>query len=94
MSVVRVILDISKKEEPMSLPERGQYLYSPYAWMAYVTEDGNYGSDGVVIYHPEDLTTKQHELMQDMHDRTRIEYVMAILDGNDEEVERIEADYV
>jgi len=73
---------------------RGDYLYFHEFAQAWAAEDGSYGGTGILLYNPEDLTDTQRELVSEMHDYIRVEYIMACIDGDDERVAEIEADYV
>lgn len=75
------------------IPE-GSYLRFNDFEQAWASDDGSYGAEGLIIYNPEDLTEQQRAIAADMYDYTRVEYIMAILDGDDEQVEALEADYV
>ena len=58
----------------------------------FVTADGEYGV-GVITFDSADLTDKQYNLFTEMHSSERLEYVVAILNENGEEVARIESEY-
>ena len=77
----------------MQIPA-GTYLRFHDFDQAWASDDGSYGGEGIILYNPEDLTTEQRSLLTDMYDYTRVEYIMAILDGDEEQVAVIEADYV
>lgn len=72
----------------------GQYIYLHEFAQAWACEDGSYGSEGLLIYNPEDLTKDQLALLSDLHDSTRVEYIMACLDEDEERIQEIENDYV
>lgn len=57
---------------------------------AYVTADGNYGGDEVLVFDPNKLTDMQWEILTDLSDRDRLGYVQAILSGNEERVKELE----
>ena len=77
----------------MEIPA-GTYLYFHEFAQAWASDDGSYGGEGILIYNPEDLTDEQRALLSDMYDYTRVEYIMACLDGDQEAIDAIEADYV
>lgn len=56
---------------------------------AWVSMDGEYGQ-GVVVFDPDELTDDQWEKLTDMHDGDRAEYVVAIINGDDERVKEME----
>lgn len=76
----------------MIIPE-GQYLRFHDFDIAWASDDGSYGGEGLIVYNPEDLTEDQRALLSDMYDYTRVEYIMACLDGDEEQIKVIEADY-
>lgn len=51
--------------------------------MAYVTADGNYGSDEVVEFEYEELTDAQWETVAVLSDRDKFPYVISVLNGED-----------
>lgn len=51
--------------------------------IAYVDEDGSYGVGAIALFQPSRLTDKQWETLANLTDGERIEYVVAILDGED-----------
>lgn len=50
---------------------------------AYVTADGNYGADRVIMFKRDQLTEEQWWNLSDLSDYDRLPYVMAILNGED-----------
>lgn len=62
---------------------------------AYVTDDGSYTSRGVVMsFDHEALTEQQWTNLLDIGDDYRYDYVLAILEGDTERIEKIEGMYV
>jgi hypothetical protein len=57
-----------------------KYELSQSSW---VCEDGSYGSGFVLTFDMNDLTEEQWETLGELSDTDRIEYVQAILDGDD-----------
>ena len=51
--------------------------------MSYVTADGNYGSDKIVVFPFDTLTERQWEYLSECSDYDRINYITAILNGED-----------
>ncbi len=49
----------------------------------YVTEDGNYGGDIVIVFDRDSLTEEQWDRLGEMSDSSRLPYVQAILNGED-----------
>jgi hypothetical protein len=72
----------------------GQYIYFHEFAQNWASEDGSYGGEGLIVYNPEDLTDEQRHLLSDLHDSTRVEYIMACLDQDEDRIAEIEADYV
>ena len=56
---------------------------------AWVGMDGEYGQ-GIVIFDADELTDMQWEHLTDMHAGDRAEYVVAIINGDDERVKEME----
>lgn len=72
----------------------GDYIYFQEFAQAWASDDGSYGGEGLIVYNPEDLTDKQRSIVSEMYDYTRVEYIMACLDGDEEQIAVLEADYV
>ena len=51
--------------------------------MAWVTEDGSYGSGEVLHFEPTALDDEQWELLSVLPDSQRLAYVEAVLNGGD-----------
>jgi hypothetical protein len=51
--------------------------------MSYVSEDGNYGSDELVAFPYDLLTDEQWNILSECSDSDRINYVKAIINGDD-----------
>jgi hypothetical protein len=51
--------------------------------MAYVDADGSYGVGAIAVFQPDSLTEEQWETLANLRDSERLEYVVAILDGED-----------
>jgi hypothetical protein len=51
--------------------------------MAFVDGDGSYGVGAIAIFQPDRLTDEQWETLANLRDSERLEYVVAILDGED-----------
>lgn len=51
--------------------------------MAYVDADGSYGVGAIAIFQPDRLTEEQWETLANLRDSERLEYVVAILDGEE-----------
>jgi hypothetical protein len=51
--------------------------------MAYVDADGSYGVGAIAVFQPDSLTDEQWETLANLTDGERLEYVVAILDGED-----------
>lgn len=51
--------------------------------MAFVDADGSYGVGSIAIFQPDRLTDEQWETLANLSDGERLEYVVAILEGED-----------
>jgi hypothetical protein len=51
--------------------------------MAWVAEDGSYGSGEVIHFEPTALDDEQWELLGELPDSQRLAYVEAVLNGDD-----------
>ena len=85
--------NINKERFDMDIPS-GTYLYFHEFAQAWASDDGSYGGEGILIYNPEDLSDKQRALVSEMYDYTRVEYIMACIDEDEELIASLEADYV
>jgi hypothetical protein len=57
---------------------------------AYVTADGNFGGDEVLVFDSHQLSDKQWENLSFLSDSERLGYAVAILDDDPEEVAKYE----
>jgi hypothetical protein len=57
---------------------------------AYVTADGHFGGDEVLIFDSHKLSDKQWENLSFINDGDRLGYAVAILDDDPEEVAKYE----
>lgn len=60
---------------------------------AWVSADGSYGEDDLVVFHPDSLTEEQYVTMHNMQARDRLPYVRAILEGDLVAVAQFEEEY-
>jgi len=60
---------------------RGTHWF--YTGKGYVTADGNYGGDELIVFERDALTEKQWDLLGEFNDSSRIDYVHRILNGED-----------
>jgi hypothetical protein len=60
---------------------------------AYVTADGTYGEDDIIVFHPTDLTEGQWDTMVNMQACDRLNYVQAILEGDLDTVAKLHEEY-
>lgn len=56
--------------------------------MAYVSSDGNYGSDDALMFDYSDLTPQQWSNLGEVSDSDRYEYVFLIMNNEADEVIR------
>lgn len=59
----------------------------------FITTDGEFYGEGVITFDQDDLTGEQFKLFTEMYHGDRPAYIRAILDGDGEEVARIEGEY-
>lgn len=50
---------------------------------SYVSGDGNYGSDSLIVFDNDLLTEKQWTILDNLGDNSRFDYVLAIINGDD-----------
>lgn len=60
---------------------------------AYVTADGNYGGDDIILFEASMLHGYQWEILSEMVDRDRLPYIAAIMAGNKKLIKQIEKEY-
>ena len=60
---------------------------------AWVTADGTYGEDDIILFHPDALTDEQYEFMHNMRDNDRYAYTQAVLEGDLETVAEFHHEY-
>jgi hypothetical protein len=64
-----------------------------YTNKAYVTEYGDYATEGSVLTFEQNLLTiSQWQLVDELPDSMKFEYVLAILDGEEDVVAEIESE--
>ncbi len=51
--------------------------------MAYVSEYGNYGREGLLVFEDNLLTERQWNILDTQVDRDKMSYVQAIINGED-----------
>jgi hypothetical protein len=62
--------------------------------MAFIAADGSYSAqENVMVFDTDALTEKQWQLIDVLPEGMKLEYAMAILDGDDDYVVEIEQDY-
>ena len=59
--------------------------------LAYVSEDGNYGTDSIVLFRPDTLTDDQWETLSNLSDSRKMNYITAIL--NNQPLDKFEEAY-
>jgi len=77
-------------EYALQLQERNQMNTESTAW---VSADGSYGEDDLVVFHPTALTDKEYDVMHNMQACDRLPYVQAILEGDLETVAKFHEEY-
>ena len=67
-----------------------------YNYQAYVAGDGNYGVDTVITFDYDDLHAKYPkawEILDEIHDSARVEFLMAVLDEDKEALLELANEY-
>jgi len=67
-----------------------------YAYQAYVSGDGNYGVDSVVTFDYDyfhDEYPKAWEILDSIHDSSRVDFIVAVLDQDEETLNELAQDY-
>jgi hypothetical protein len=60
--------------------------------VCWVAADGSWGMSHIILFDADDLTQHQHDVLAELGDYDRMEYVRAILDGDNQTVMGIEAE--
>ena len=71
----------------MSNLDNYKYYGNDIGW---ATANGEYGSNAMVIFNPDLLTTKQWDNVGEMHENDRIVYIMAILSKKQDVIDELE----
>ena len=77
-------------EYALELQERNEMSTESTAW---VSADGSYGEDDIIVWHPDALTEDEYVTMHNMQARDRLPYVQAILEGDLETVAKFHEEY-
>ena len=67
-----------------------------YDYVAYVADDGNYGVESVLTFDFEDFANKYNgvwEMLDEVSDRDRAEFVLAIIDQDEEALRGFAEEY-
>lgn len=67
-----------------------------YAYQAYVAGDGNYGVDSVITFDYDyfhDEYPKAWAILDDIHDSSRVDFIVAVLDQDEEMLNELAQDY-
>ena len=68
--------------------------YDFHSLKAYVSADGSYSAcEDSITFDTDALTPHQWAILDELPDSMKIEYAIAILDGDDEFVAEIESEY-
>lgn len=51
--------------------------------VAYVSVDGSYGVGTITLFRPDELTEEQWETLANLSDGERLDYIVAILDAEE-----------
>ena len=67
--------------------------YDFHSQKAYVSADGSYSAcEDTITFDTDALTEKQWQIVDILPDYQKLEYVIAVLDGDDEYVSEIESE--
>lgn len=90
MSDPPCIMELQPKKRKTMKHESALYTYTN---KAYVTEYGDFAAEGsCVTFDSSLLSNSQWQLVDDLPDSMKIEYVLAILDGEEDVIREIEED--
>lgn len=67
-----------------------------YGYKAYVADDGNFGVDSIATFDYElfiDRYPKVWDIVDRLNDYARFDFIIAVLDQDEEELARIAEDY-
>lgn len=68
--------------------------YDFHSCKAYISADGSYSAcEDSITFDTDALNEKQWQIVDDLPDSMKMEYAIAILDGDDEFVAEIESEY-
>ncbi len=69
-------------------------MYDFHSRKAYVSADGSWSAcEDTITFDADALTDKQWEIVDGLTDYLKMEYVIAVLDGDDEYVKEIESEF-
>ncbi len=69
-------------------------MYTFHSQKAYISGDGSWSSQqDTITFDTDALTEKQWEIVESLPDYTKMEYAIAVLDGDDDFVAEIESEY-
>jgi hypothetical protein len=69
-------------------------MYTFHSQKAYISADGSYSAnEDTITFDTDALTNEQWEIVDDLPDSMKMEYAIAILDGDDDFVNEIESEY-
>jgi hypothetical protein len=69
-------------------------MYDFHSRKAYVSADGSWSAcEDTITFDTDALTDKQWEIVDGLTDYLKMEYVIAVLDGDDEYVKEIESEF-
>lgn len=67
-----------------------------FGYKAYVAEDGNYGVESIITFDYElfiDKYPKAWALLDDIHESSRVDFIVAVLDEDEEMLVEFTNDY-
>jgi hypothetical protein len=69
-------------------------MYDFHSRKAYISADGSYSAnEDTITFDTDALTEKQWQIVDELPDSMKMEYALAILDGDDDFVAEVESEY-
>jgi predicted nucleotide-binding protein len=69
-------------------------MYDFHSRKAYISGDGSFSAcEDTITFDTDALTNKQWDILDSLPDSMKMEYAIAILDGDDDFVNEIESEY-
>ena len=69
-------------------------MYDFHSRKAFIADDGSFSAcENVITFDTDALTNKQWDIVDNLPDSMKMEYAIAVLDGDDEFVADVESEY-